>query len=153
VKKRVLDLLKTKYQGFGPTLAHEKLAEKEKIKLSVESVRKIMIEETLWKSRKLKKIVTHQLRERRACFPGTARQGRCGELVQLDGSPHDWFPERTSGRCEGRAEACVLLVFIDDATGKLVELRFVDSESFFQLRSGSRKLLQSLWQTSSLLQR
>jgi len=54
------------------------------------------------------------LRERRACF---------GELVQIDGSPHDWF--------EGRAESCVLLVFIDDATGKLVELQFVDSESFF----------------------
>jgi transposase len=114
VKERALDLLRRKYQGFGPTLAHEKLVEKEKIKLSVESVRKIMIEENLWKSRKLKKIVTHQLRERRACF---------GELVQIDGSPHDWF--------EGRAEACVLLVFIDDATGKLVQMQFVDSESFF----------------------
>jgi len=114
VKKQGLSLLKTKYQGFGPTLAHEKLVEKDKLKLSVESVRKIMIEEDLWKPRKLKKVVTHQLRERRACF---------GELVQIDGSPHDWF--------EGRAESCVLLVFIDDATGKLVELQFVDSESFF----------------------
>ncbi|MDP2377574.1 MAG: ISNCY family transposase [Reyranella sp.] len=114
VKKQGLNLLKTKYQGFGPTLAHEKLVEKDKLQLSVESVRKIMIEEDLWKPRKLKKIVTHQLRERRACF---------GELVQIDGSPHDWF--------EGRAESCVLLVFIDDATGKLVELQFVDSESFF----------------------
>ena len=123
VKKQSLDLLKTKYQGFGPTLAHEKLVEKEKLQRSVESVRKIMVEEGLWKSRKLKKVVTHQLRERRACFPGTARQGRCGELVQIDGSPHDWF--------EGRVEACSLLVFIDDATGRLVELLFVDSESFF----------------------
>jgi len=114
VKKQGLNLLKTKYQGFGPTLAHEKLVEKDKLQLSVESVRKIMIEEGLWKPRKLKKVVTHQLRERRACF---------GELVQIDGSPHDWF--------EGRADACVLLVFIDDATGKLVHLQFVDSESFF----------------------
>jgi transposase len=114
MKKQGLSLLKTKYQGFGPTLAHEKLVEKDKLKLSVESVRKIMIEEGLWKPRKLKKVVTHQLRERRACF---------GELVQIDGSPHDWF--------EGRAEACVLLVFIDDATGELVQLQFVDSESFF----------------------
>jgi hypothetical protein len=73
-----------------------------------------MIAEDLWKPRKAKKVVTHQLRERRACF---------GELIQIDGSPHDWF--------EGRAEPCVLLVFIDDATGKVVELRFVDSESFF----------------------
>jgi transposase len=114
VKKQGLNLLKTKYQGFGPTLAHEKLVEKDKLQLSVESVRKIMIEEGLWKPRKLKKIVTHQLRERRACF---------GELVQIDGSPHAWF--------EGRADTCVLLVFIDDATGKLVHLQFVDNESFF----------------------
>ena len=114
VKKRALNLLKTKYQGFGPTLAHEKLEEKEKLKLSDESVRKLMIEEGLWKARKAKKVVVHQLRERRACF---------GELVQIDGSPYDWF--------EGRAEACVLLVFIDDATGKLVHLLFVDSERFF----------------------
>jgi hypothetical protein len=114
VKKKALDLLKSKYKGFGPTLAHEKLVEKEKLKISDESIRKIMIEEGLWKSRKLKKIVTHQLRERRACF---------GELVQIDGSPHDWF--------EGRAEACTLLVFIDDATGKLLQLQFADSESFF----------------------
>jgi len=114
VKKQALNLLKTKYQGFGPTLAHEKLVEKEKLKLSDESVRKLMIEEGLWKARKAKKVAVHQLRERRACF---------GELVQIDGSPHDWF--------EGRAEACVLLVFIDDATGKLVQLRFVEAESFF----------------------
>jgi len=114
VKKQALDLLKTKSRGFGPTLAHEKLVEKDKLKLSDESVRKLMIEEDLWKPRKVKKVVTHQLRERRACF---------GELVQIDGSPHDWF--------EGRAAPCVLLVFIDDATGKLVQLRFVESESFF----------------------
>jgi transposase len=114
VKKQALNLLKTKYQGFGPTLAHQKLVEKDKLKLSDESVRQLMIEEGLWKARKTKKVVAHQLRERRACF---------GELVQIDGSPHDWF--------EGRAEACVLLVFIDDATGKLVQLRFVESESFF----------------------
>ncbi len=114
LKKKALDLLKSKYKGFGPTLAHEKLVEKEKLKLSDESVRKLMIEEGLWKPHKVKKVITHQLRERRACL---------GELVQIDGSPHDWF--------EGRAEACVLLVFIDDATGKLLQLRFVPNESFF----------------------
>jgi transposase len=114
VKKKTLNLLKTRYKGFGPTLAHEKLVEREKLKLSDESVRKLMIEEGLWKPRKAKKVVIHQLRERRACF---------GELIQIDGSPHDWF--------EGRAPACVLLVFIDDATGQLVQLRFVEQESFF----------------------
>ena len=56
VKQRALDLLKTRYQGFGPTLAHEKLTEKDKLKLSVESVRQIMIEEGLWKARKAHKI-------------------------------------------------------------------------------------------------
>jgi transposase len=126
VKKRALNspalhrtqcgasVLKTKYKGFGPTLAHEKLVEKDKLKLSDESVRQLMIAEGLWKPRKVKKVVPHQLRERRACS---------GELVQIDGSPYDWF--------EGRADPCVLLVFIDDATGQLVQLRFVESESFF----------------------
>jgi transposase len=114
VKRKALNLLKRQYQGFGPTLAHEKLVEKDKLKLSDESVRQLMIAEGLWKARKAKKVVVHQLRERRACF---------GELVQIDGSPHDWF--------EGRAERCSLLVFIDDATGKLLQLCFVESESFF----------------------
>jgi transposase len=125
VIKRALNLLKTKYKGFGPTLAHEKLVEREKLKLSDESVRQLMITEELWKPRKVKQVVVHQLRERRACF---------GELVQIDGSPHDWF--------EGRAEACVLLVFIDDATGKLVQLLFVESESFFSYCQAAEEYFQ-----------
>lgn len=114
MKKKALDLLQSKYKGFGPTLAHEKLVEKEKLKISDESVRQLMIAEGLWKARKAKKAVVHQLRERRACV---------GELVQINGSPHTWF--------EGRAAACVLLVFIDDATGKLQQLHFAGNESFF----------------------
>jgi transposase len=114
VIRKALDLLKGKYKGFGPTLAHEKLVEKEKLKISDESVRQLMITEGLWKARKAKKATIHQLRERRACE---------GELVQIDGSPHAWF--------EGRADACVLLVFIDDATGKLQQLQFAVNESFF----------------------
>lgn len=111
---QALDLLGSKYRGFGPTLACEKLVEVEGLKISRESVRKLMVEADLWKARRARKIVTHQMRERRVCL---------GELVQIDGSPHDWF--------EGRAERCVLLVFIDDATGQLLQLRFVESESFF----------------------
>src|SRR6476659_336163 len=64
VKKQALNLLKTKDQGFGPTLAHEKWVEKEKLKLSDESVRQLMIAEGLWKARKAKKVTVHQLRER-----------------------------------------------------------------------------------------
>src|SRR5690242_7052782 len=52
VKKRALDLLKTKYKGFGPTLAHEKLVEKDKLQISDESVRQLMMAEHLWKARK-----------------------------------------------------------------------------------------------------
>ena len=113
-RSRALELLGSKYRGFGPTLAWEKLVEVEGLKISKESVRKIMMAAELWKARRVRKIVTHQMRTRRPCF---------GELVQIDGSPHDWF--------EGRAASCVLLVFIDDATGKLLQLLFVDSESFF----------------------
>ncbi|MDP2976656.1 MAG: ISNCY family transposase, partial [Anaerolineales bacterium] len=83
-------------------------------KISNESVRKMMMAAGLWKTRRARKIITHQMRERRPCR---------GELVQIDGSPHDWF--------EGRAPACVLLVFIDDASGNLLRLQFVGSESFF----------------------
>jgi transposase len=113
-KQKALDLLKSKYTGFRPTLAHEKLEELEGLKISVESVRQLMIVEGLWKPKKARKVVTHQMRERRACF---------GELVQIDGSEHDWF--------EGRAPKSTLLVFIDDATGKLMQLLFVECESFF----------------------
>jgi len=113
-REKVLDLLKSKYIGFGPTLACEKLVEVEHLKISNESVRQLMLAEGLWKAKKARKVVAHQMRERRACF---------GELVQIDGSPHDWF--------EGRAAECCQLVFIDDATGKLGELLFVESESFF----------------------
>jgi transposase len=114
IRQKVLDLLKSKYTGFGPTLACEKLVEVEHLRISNESVRQLMLAEGLWKAKKARKAVVHQMRERRACF---------GELVQIDGSPHDWF--------EGRAAECTLLVFIDDATGQLGQLLFVESESFF----------------------
>ena len=113
VKQKALNLLIGKYRGFGPTLACEKLVEVEGLKISDETVRKLMIEENLWKVRKAPKSVVHQLRERRACF---------GELIQIDGSPYAWFEER--------GEACTLLVLVDDATGRLGGLLFVDRETF-----------------------
>jgi transposase len=112
--RAALDLLKGRYADFGPTLAHEKLVEQHGIELSLGSVRKIMIEEDIWKARKARRLAVHPMRERRACF---------GELVQMDGADHDWF--------EGRSERCTLLVMIDDATGKLGALSFVPEETFF----------------------
>ena len=120
-RQRALDILHGLYADFGPTLAHEKLVEEHGLKLSLGSVRQIMIAEKLWTPRKAKKIVAHQMRERRASL---------GELVQIDGSPHRWFEER--------GPSCTLLVFIDDATGSLGELRFVERESFFSYAAASR---------------
>src|SRR5687768_7106607 len=100
-------LLRSRYPDFGPTLATEKLAI-EGVLLSVETVRQLLMGEGLWKAKCVRRPVIHQLRERRA---------RLGELVQIDCSPHDWF--------EGRAPKCTLLVFVDDATSRLMYLQFV----------------------------
>lgn len=111
-KATAIELIGTHYRDFGPTLVVEKLTEKHKLKLSVETVRQLMIAADYWHPKKGSKICTHPMRERR---------GQWGELIQIDGSPHDWF--------EGRSENCTLLVFIDDATGKLTQLRFVKTET------------------------
>ena len=64
----------------------------------------------------------HVKTTRRACIhQPRARCAQCGELIQIDGSPHDWF--------EGRSNKCNLTVFIDDATGKLMALHFTPSET------------------------
>ena len=112
IRTTAIKMIGEHYCDFGPTLAAEKLAELHDIHLSVETVRQIMIAAGYWKPKKGAVICVHPMRERRA---------RLGELVQIDGSPHDWF--------EGRADRCTLLVFIDDATGKLLQLRFAPTET------------------------
>jgi transposase len=124
VKQQAIDLIYSQYYDFGPTLAHEKLTEKHGLKLSVETVRQLMITEGIWKPKKAKKLVVHQMRERRACL---------GELVQIDGSPHRWFEER--------GEACNLLVYIDDATGRLMELYFTPGETTFSYFAATERYL------------
>jgi transposase len=119
--QKAIDLICEHYRDFGPTLAHEKLTEKHDLRLSRESVRGIMIAEGWWKPKRAKKLHVHQMRERRACL---------GELVQIDGSEHAWFEER--------GPKCTLLVYIDDATGQLMELWFVKQESFFAYCEASR---------------
>ena len=108
-----LGLIKEQYPDFGPTLTAEMLAGHHGFKVSRETVRKWMVEDGMWLSRKQRRAI-HQPRLRRECF---------GELIQIDGSDHRWF--------EDRAPPCTLLVFIDDATSTLMELRFVKSESTF----------------------
>jgi hypothetical protein len=110
-KARVIQLVRNEWQGFGPTFAAEKLATTHQIKISDETLRQVMIKEGLWQ--KKRKRSSHRMRrERKRCF---------GLMVQLDGSPHDWF--------EGRAGRCTLLVFIDDATSTIIWLEFAHGES------------------------
>jgi transposase len=116
-------LLRSRYADFGPTLATEKLAI-EGVSLSVETVRQLLMGAGLWKAKAVRRPVIHQLRERRA---------RLGELVQIDGSPHDWF--------EGRASKCTLLVFVDDATSRLMYLQFVAAETTFNYFAAVRSYL------------
>jgi hypothetical protein len=114
VLQQARDWLRERYADFGPTLAHEKLIEVHQLNLGVEKVRQLMIQDDLWHPRHAKRPVIHPLRPRRPRF---------GELVQIDGSPFDWF--------EGRAPACTLLVYIDDATSRVMELFFTPAETTF----------------------
>jgi len=101
MRRKALACLRRCYRGFGPTLAAEKLAERDGVAVSHETVRQWMMAEGLWKGRP--RGVSHrQWRPRRECF---------GELVQIDASPHAWLEGR------GVVEP-VLLTLIDDATGR-----------------------------------
>ncbi|HME22506.1 MAG TPA: ISNCY family transposase [Acetobacteraceae bacterium] len=112
LRVRIGELLRGTYADFGPTLAAEKLLERDGIKVSAETVRRLQIALGLWRPKRRRVKRVFQLRERRPRF---------GELVQIDGSPHDWF--------ERRGPRCTLIVFIDDATGRLTALRFAPVES------------------------
>jgi hypothetical protein len=112
VRSRAIELLKTIYMGFGPTLAVETLEKRDNLKVSSETLRKWMKEEGIWNAKKRKERKVYQRRQRRSRF---------GELLQGDGSPHDWF--------EGRGEKCTLLQFVDDATSKTTAAQFVLSET------------------------
>lgn len=113
IRTKAVSLLGTVYADFGPTLASEKLAERDGIILSPETVRQIMISEGIWTDQASKPLpIIHQLRE---------PMERRGELIQIDGSEHRWF--------EGRGPKCTLLLFIDDATSEIGHLQFAESES------------------------
>lgn len=100
IKEAVISLCRSKYKGFGPTLAAEKLFEINKIEISDETLRNWLVKEGLWQRRRKRK--KHRCwRERKHMF---------GEMVQWDGSHHDWL--------EGRGPKCVLIGQIDDATGR-----------------------------------
>jgi hypothetical protein len=125
-RRTVLALVHEQYSDFGPTLAAEKLATRDGLHLGVETLRQWMIADGLWIDRRHRLPSPHQPRRRRECL---------GELVQIDGSEHAWF--------EDRGPVCTLLAFIDDATSRIMLLRFVASESAFDYFRATRLYLEA----------
>lgn len=125
-KELVLVFFKNEdHRDFSPTLAHEYMVKNNTLSISVSSVRNIMIKANLWGAKQVRKQEVHPLRERRA---------QLGELIQLDGSEHDWF--------EGRGPGCTLLVYIDDATSKVLHLKFVKSENTLDYLQATREYIE-----------
>lgn len=109
VKQRVLARYEQRYAGFGPTLACEHLSQ-EGLKVDHETLRRWLLAKGSWTIQR-RRAKHRQQRERKPCF---------GQLVQMDGSDHDWF--------EGRAPRAVLMVMIDDATNR-THARFAEAET------------------------
>ena len=112
VREHTLGLVREHYADFGPELAREYLANRHGFAHSTETLRGWMTEAGLWqpKIRRAKRV--HPARPRRECL---------GELVQIDGSHHDWFEARGAKSC--------LTAFIDDATGRVLAARFDPTET------------------------
>jgi Winged helix-turn helix len=125
VADRAIRILRKSYADFGPTLAAEKLRTHHQIDLAKETVRQLQIAAGLWIPRKLRPPKVQQPRVRRACL---------GELVQIDGCEHHWF--------EGRAPACTVLVYVDDATSQLMVVLFTGTESTFGYFGATRQYLE-----------
>lgn len=118
LRRTIIDLARTTYQDFGPTLLAEKLREHHAITVSRETVRTLLVAEGLHRARR-RRLHPRPPRARRPCF---------GELLQADGSPHRWF--------EYRAVSCCLLLVNDDATSRIMAARFAPSETtnaYFEL--------------------
>jgi len=124
-REHILQIIREEYPDFGPTLAVEKLKERNGVTVSKETLRNWMVADGIWLNRKARRKAVHQPRYRRECS---------GELVQIDGSEHWWF--------EDRGPQCTLLVYIDDATSQLMHLKFVQSESTFSYFDATIEYLQ-----------
>jgi transposase len=122
---RVLAIIRDRYADFGPTLACEKLDECHGIRLAKETVRRLMTDAGLWVPRAQRPPKVYQPRARRSCL---------GQLIQIDGSEHAWFEER--------APQCTLLVYVDDATSRLMALHFTATESTFSYFEATRAYLE-----------
>ena len=120
------------WNGFGPTFAQQKLEDGYGVVLSDWTMRRLMILTDLWKPHR-RRAKHRAWRERRSCV---------GMLVQLDGSPHDWF--------EGRGPWCVLLIYIDDATSRILYGEFIPVESTLHLMRTAKTYLRKWGRPAAL---
>jgi hypothetical protein len=125
LREQIIAIVRENYSDFGPTLAREYLIERHGITVACETLRQLMIQAGLWKDREARRPRPYQPRYRRDCR---------GELIQIDGSKHWWF--------EDRGPQCTLLVFIDDATSELMQLKMVESESTFAYMEATREYIE-----------
>jgi hypothetical protein len=124
IKERVINLYRTQYKGFGPTLASEKLLERNRIGISDETLRLWLIEAGDWR----------KVRRRRRHRQWRERRHHDGEMIQMDGSHHDWF--------EGRGPWCVLMGYVDDATGRVFG-RFYEYEGTVPAMESFKRYIQT----------
>ena len=113
IRERILGLYRRQYEGFGPVLASEKLQERDGIKVNDETLRLWLMQEGLWQVSRQRKPKDKSWRARKEHF---------GEMVQMDGSQHDWL--------EGRGPKLVLMGYIDDATNRFYG-KFYEYEGTF----------------------
>jgi transposase len=121
--KKIMSIIEKKYYDFGPTFAAEKLLECEKIKISKEKLRQLMVAHGTDYPRRKKKGAIHQWRERKHCR---------GEMIQMDGSDHDWL--------EGRGPRLVFMGYIDDASSEVFG-RFYGYEGTFSAMDSFRRYM------------
>jgi transposase len=124
VRERILKLSRARYAGFNDHHLCEKLVECEGLSLSRETLRRLLRQSGLGSPRKRRPPAHRQRR---------LRSARIGELVQLDGSPHDWL--------EGRGPLLTALGMQDDASGKILAAQFFPSETTFGYLCLLRQLL------------
>jgi hypothetical protein len=112
LRETILKLASADYRGFGPTLLAEHLGKDHGIWIAAETARQWIIAGGLWSTNRAERRRLHQPRKRALAY---------GDLVQIDGSDHDWF--------EDRGPRCTLMVCTDDSTGRLQQALFVRSET------------------------
>src|SRR4051794_409418 len=138
LRDHAVTLVREHYADFGPTLAAEKLEGRHDLRVSRETLRNWMIQARLWLPRA----------ERKRFQQPRHRREHLGELIQIDGCEHRWF--------EDRGPPCTLLVFVDDATSRLMALGFVPSESTFAYFKAPSRILRysgAIWRRTANLSR